>query len=123
MSNVGRTWKLWAHRYGNGELWHIGEHWWVELFGLQDPIVPVLVEIVGDLYSPEVTHYGWMDADPRLRQRDDAPSMIQVRAGNDPANPKRALMLLDMCFAYGVDAAVKDKRGSIVALRITEREQ
>lgn len=24
MSEVGRTWKLWAHRYESGKLWNVG---------------------------------------------------------------------------------------------------
>ena len=57
--SVCRTWRLWAHRYESGELWHVGDRGWVELHQLQDPIVPILVEeVLGDPYAPEVTHYG-----------------------------------------------------------------
>jgi len=117
VSSVGRTWELWAHRYESGELWHIGEHGWVKLHQLKDPIVPVLVEeILGDLYDPAVTHYGWQDANS------NQPEMIQIRAGMDPSNPKRALMFLNMCFTYGLAVAIKHGEGSVVALRIKECE-
>lgn len=46
-------------------------------------------------------------------------TMIQVRTGSDPKNPK-ALMFLDMCFTYGLDTAVRQGDGAVVALRITE---
>ena len=49
--------------------------------------------------------------------------MIQIRTGNDPADPKRALMFLDMCFTYGLDAAIKSGDGDVVALRITESQE
>ena len=59
-ANVGRTWKLWAHRYESGKLWNIGARRWVEIHQLTHPIVAVLVEeILGDPYAAEVTHYGW----------------------------------------------------------------
>ena len=124
MSEVGRTWKLWAHRYESGKLWHIGDRGWVKLHGLDHPIIPVLVEeILGDLYADEVTHYGWQYVEGSRYRHGDVPTMIQVRTGNDPTNPKRARMFLDMCFPYGVDAAVKSGDGSIVAMRITERQE
>ena len=119
MSSVGRSWSLWAHRYESGELWHIGDRGWVELHQLQDPIIHVLVEeILGDPYVPEVTHYGWQDSKDKPG---DPPTMIQVRTGTDPSDPRRALMFLNMCFPYGLDAAIKHGDGSLVALRITER--
>jgi hypothetical protein len=119
---IGRTWKLWAYLYPDhgGSLRNIGARGWVKLHGLSDPIVPVLVEeVLGDLYAPEVTHYGWED----LRYPHDAPEMIQVRCGLIPSDPRpdRALMLLDMCFAYGVKSAVEHGDGKILALRITQR--
>jgi hypothetical protein len=89
MSVQGRTWALWAYRYENGDLWHIGERSWVQLHGLSDPLVAVLVEeVLGDPYDPRVTHYGWQDVkDPA----DDAPVMIQIRTGS---TPQRAMMFL-----------------------------
>jgi hypothetical protein len=117
---VGRTWQLWVHRYESGKLWNIGQRRWVEIHQLDRPIVPVLVEeILGDLYAPEVTHYGWQAA----HRASDTLSMIQVRTGNDPKDPRRALSFLDMCFPYGLDAAVKHGDGAVVALRITERSE
>lgn len=122
MTDVGRTWQFWAHRYESGALWHIGAREWVELHQLTDPMVAVFVEeILGDPYGVEVTHYGWQYALGSRYRHGDAPTMIQVRTGNDPANPKRGRMFLDMCFPYGVDAEVERGDGNIVALRITER--
>lgn len=119
-----REWKLWAYRYENGELWHIGERRWVELHQLQRPLVSVRVEkILGDLYAPEITHYGWQYTEGSRHRHGDVPTMIQVRTGNDPKNPTRALMFLSMCFPYGLDTAVKRGDGNIVALRITERQE
>lgn len=122
---VGRTWKLWATRRTSksgpraGEIayWNPGEKRWVELHGSDEPTIPVLVEeILGDDYAPEVTHYGWEDAErPRSH-----PSMIQVRTG---ASADRAKMFLNMCFPYGLDLAIKHGDGKVVALRITERAE
>lgn len=123
MSDVGRTWKLWALRYESGKLWHVGERRWVELHGLSNPLVPVLVEeILGDPYDPAVTHYGWQYVEGNKHRHGDNPTMIQVRTGSDPQNPKRALMFLDMCFTYGLAAELAQGDGAVVALRITERE-
>ena len=120
---IGRTWKLWAHRHENGKLWHVGARKWVELHGLTHPLVAVLVEeILGDPYADEVTHYGWEYVE-NSKHRRDTPTMIQIRTGNDPSNPKRARMFLDMCFAYGVQAAIDHGEGNIVALRITEQPE
>jgi hypothetical protein len=118
---VGRTWKLWAYRYESGKLWHVGARRWVELHQLDHPLVSVLVEeILDSLYGDEVTHYGWQYVEGSRYRHGDSPTMIYVRAGNDP---KRALMLLSMCFPYGLDAAVAQGDGNVVALRITERQE
>jgi hypothetical protein len=121
---VGRTWGLWAYRHANGKLWHVGARKWVELHRLSHPLVAVLVEeILGDPYTDEVTHYGWQYAEGSRYRHGDLPTMIQVRTGNDPTNPKRARMFLDMCFPYGVDSAIERGDGSMIALRITERPE
>jgi len=117
---IGRTWQLWATRHENGALWHVGARRWVELHGSQDPIVAVLVEeILGDDYAPEVTHYGWQDAEDRPLRAGarEYPRMIQVRTG---ADPERAMMFLRMCFPYGLRAAIDHGDGRVVAMRITE---
>ena len=116
---IGRTWELWAHRDGNGgKLRHVGARAWVEIHRLPQPIVAVLVEeILGDPYASDVTHYAWED----LERPRDKPSMVQIRATSDPANPTRALMLLDMCFPGGLRGAIDAGRGKLLALRITER--
>lgn len=114
-----RSWQLWAHKYQTGQLWHIGERPWVALHGLPHPIVPVLVEeVLGDPYAPRVTHYGWQYAPGSRYRHGDAPTMIQVRSG---ATPDRAMMLLEMCFPYGLHIEIEREEGAVLALRITER--
>jgi hypothetical protein len=122
VSTVERTWELWAYRYANGQLLHIGDRWWVELHQLQSPLVPVLIEEVsGDPYAPEVTHYGWRYAEGLL-QHEDVPTMIQIRLKTDPSDSKHARALLDMCFSHGCDVAIARGDGNVVPLRITERK-
>jgi len=117
----GRTWKLWAHRYESGALWHIGKRGWVEIHQLPHPIVPVLVkEVLGDPYAPEVTHYGWQYVEGSRYRHGDAPTMIQVRSGT---TPERAMMMLDMCFPCEIRAMIERGDGNVVALRITERQE
>ena len=124
MSEVGRTWKLWAYRYESGELWHVGVREWVKLHGLDHPLVAVLAEeILGDPYADEVTHYAWQYAEGSRYRHGDTPTMFQVRTGNNPKDPKRALMFLDMCFPYGLDVETKKGDGTVVALRITDRQE
>jgi hypothetical protein len=124
VSQVGRTWQLWAYRYESGKLWHIGARKWVELHQLSHPVVAVIVEeILGDPYADEVTHYGWQYIEGSLYRHGDVPTMIQVRTGNDSKNPKRALMFLNMCFPYGIDAEIKSGDGNVVALRIAEQPE
>jgi hypothetical protein len=121
MSDVRRVWKLWAHRYESGKLWHVGDRRWVELHQLPHPLVAVLVEeILGDPYAPEVTHYGWQYAEGSRYRHGDTPTMIQVRTGSDP---KRSMMFLSMCFPCGIDAAIAKGDGNVVAMRITERKE
>ncbi len=111
-------------RYESGELWHVGARGWVKLHGLDHPLVAVLAEeILGDPYASAVTHYGWQYAEGSRYSHRDAPTMIQVRTGNDPKDPKRALMFLNMCFPYGLDIAIKNGDGDVVAMRITERQE
>jgi hypothetical protein len=126
---VGRRWKLWATRRtcvsgpraGEIVYWYIGTKRWVDLLKSRDPVVPVLVEeVLGNDYAPEVTHYGWEDADQSRESPSMSPSMIQVRTG---ASADRAMMFLDMCFPYGLKLAVEKKTGRVVALRITERAE
>jgi hypothetical protein len=124
MTTVGRTWQLYAYRYESGTFHHVGAKGWVRLHQLPHPLVPVLVEeILGDPYVPEVTHYGWQYVEGSQYRHGDAPTMIQIRAGMDPKDPKRSMMLLAMCFAYGLDAELERGEGNVVALRITERKE
>jgi len=124
MSIVGRSWDLWAYRYERGTFHHVGSRRWVELHQLAHPLIPVLVEeILGDPYAPEITHYGWQYAEGSLYRHGDAPTMIQVRAGTDPKDPRRSMMLLSMCFPYGLEGALAKGDGAVVAMRITERKE
>lgn len=113
--NPSRTWNLWAYA-SRSTFWHIGAKRWVELHGLSDPIVPVLVEeCTGDVLGSEVTHYGW-----EYTEKPGSVTMIWPRAtNNDRLKP---WMSLEMCFAYGMQAEVDAGKGNMVALRITRRE-
>jgi len=114
--NAPRTWNLYAHA-SRGTYWHIGNKRWVELHGLRDPIVPILVEEwVGDVRDPEVTHYGWEDAD-----KPGKVTMIWPRVSNNDRLPP--WMSLNMCFAYGIQAEIDAGKGKMVALRVTERSE
>lgn len=112
-----RTWNLYATRSArSGTLQHIGALWWVKLHGLREAIVPVLVEERTDApEATDVTHYGWEDFETRR----EAPSLIYSRTGA----PHSPWMLLDMCFPYGLQAAIERGRGQMLALRITERAE
>jgi len=92
---VNRTWNLWATR-SRGTHWHVGAKRWVELHGLPDPIVPVIVEEwTGDVRASEVTHYGWEDAD-----KPDKVTMIWPRARSANAAPWMSLMVTVGCSHY-----------------------
>ena len=110
-----RTWDLHAHRYDGGRLMHVGPLGFVKAHLLKDPIVAVRADELEDLDSPEATHYGW----EYLNDRHFPPGelhMIQIRAGD-----KNPTALLDMCFAYGMKAAIAHGEGRPLALRVTEQ--
>jgi hypothetical protein len=111
---VTRTWDLHAHRYDGGRLMHVGPLGFVKAHLLKDPIVAVRAEELEDLGSPEATHYGWEYLDGS-RLADGTPHMIQIRAGD-----KNPTGLLDMCFAYGMKAAIEHGEGRPIALRVAE---
>jgi len=95
-------WRMWAHRYDDGDLHNLGERWWVEIHGLREPIVEVdVVEVADD--DPAATHWGWMDPG------DTEPVMIYPRE-----------FLFSMCFPYGVQAEVDAGKGRVVRLAVTE---
>lgn len=111
-----RIWNLWACDH-NGTPWHVGARRWVELHYSSDPVIPVLVEeLDGSPIDPEATHYGWRDTG----KSESPPCMIFPRVTASHLKPH---MLLDMCFAYGMDVEVKAGKGNMVALRITRREE
>lgn len=103
------TWPMWAldrQLHGRQEYQNIGEHWWVEIHGFPDPIVPVTVaEVAQD--SPEGTHWGWIDTEGRQA---GIPVMIWAFRG-----------ALDAQFPYGPEAEERAGKGRVVRLRITER--
>lgn len=110
MAITSGTWPMWAHdctpkdrhAYQN-----IGERWWVEIHGLPDPVVPVLVaEVERD--SPEGTHWGWIDASGRDAGK---PVMIWAHRG-----------AFDMQFPYGPKIEEEHGKGRVVRLRITARQ-
>lgn len=98
-------WRMYAHRCDGRDgayLAHLGERWWVEIHGLDEPIVPVEVREVED-NDPAATHWGWLDAGK------DTPVMIwHVRAA------------FNMCFPYGPQAEVDAGKGRIVRLAVVE---
>lgn len=100
MAEQATTWRMHAHD-DNGVLSHLGERWWVELHGLDLPIVEVSVtEVSHD--DPAGTHWGWLDAG------ETEPCMIW---------PSR--IQYDMCFPYGPRAEEEAGKGRTVRLAVT----
>lgn len=93
-------WKLWAYDI-DGTFFHIGEKWWVELHGLEHPIVEVLIES-----SKDGAYYGW------LEHGENIPSMIWSDE-----------LRFNMCFPYGYEAEEKKEEGKMIRLNITIIEQ
>lgn len=117
------SWQLWATRGKDGTFRNIGERRWVLLHYSADPTVPVTVtEVSGDLHTREITHYGWRYSKSSPYRRGDVPTMIQRRVPSGADEPRKALMLLDLCFPCGLDSAIKQGAGEIVALRVKERQ-
>lgn len=101
MTEPGR-WRMWAHRYNNGDLHNLGSRRYVEAHGLTNPILEVdVVEVADD--DPATTHWGWMQAGKT------EPVMIYPRE-----------VLFRVCFPYGVQAEVDAGRGRVVRLAVTE---
>lgn len=88
-------WKMWAQNR-NGVFFHVGEKWWVDLHGKEEPIVPVIVK--GDKKG---TYYGWVETGKRK------PTMIWP-----------SLAQFSMCFPYGYKAEEKAGHGYRVQLKI-----
>jgi hypothetical protein len=101
-------WNLWATRSREDNFWHIGAKRWVELHGLDDPIVPVTVEILAEGRHEDDAYYGWQDAG----EYDKPPGMIFPR-----------WQLFSMCFTYGPQVEVARGRGRILKLSVTAREE
>jgi len=101
---MAESWRMFAHRYEDGQLYNLGEKWWVQVHGLSEPIVEVdVTEVAVDDESG--THWGW------LRSTRDVPEMIW---------PKR--FLLGMCFPYGPEIEEKSGKGRVVRLAVREIE-
>ncbi len=125
MSDVVCSWQMHAHRTGNGMLRDIGHQRWVELFGGDDPIVPVTVDElrVSDTKDPDVTHYGWWDIAGSMQKESTEPVMIFPRVGGPQRPDIDPWTLLGMCFTYGMQAEINRGKGRMVCLRITESEE
>ncbi len=92
-----------------GKVWYFHlspNQWWVEIHGVNKPIVPLRVRerIDGD---PESNYWGWLDT-----KKPDTYTMIW---------PSK--MQLDMCFPYGPDAETALGRGRCVNLMVEEIEE
>jgi len=101
MPDLG-PWRMWAHRYDNGDLHNLGSRRYVEAHGLRKPIIEVDVAEVSD-DDPAATHWGWM------RPTDTEPVMIYPRE-----------VLFRVCFPYGVQAEVDAGKGRMVRLAVAE---
>lgn len=95
-------WRMWAHRYDNGELWNLGSRQYAEAHGLTRPVLEVDVVEVED-GDPAATHWGWM------RAGKTEPTMVYPRKS-----------LLDMCFHYGMQVEIDAGKGRMVRLVVTE---
>lgn len=96
------AWRMFAHRYENGDLRNLGSRRYVEAHSVWAPIVEVSVAEVPD-GDPAATHWGWMATDAT------EPVMIYPRE-----------VLFRVCFPYGVQAEVDAGKGRVVRLAVTE---
>ncbi len=103
MPEPGR-WRMFAHRYADGDLHNLGARRYVEMHGTKLPIVEQDVAEVPD-GDPTATHWGWM------RPNDTQPVMIYPRE-----------VLFRVCFPYGVDVEVAAGKGRVVRLAVAEVE-
>lgn len=98
------AWRMHAHDR-EGVFYDLGPRPWVELHGLDFPIVEVDVRLVADDDSA-ATHWAWLETGT------DEPTMIWP---NWPC--------FMTCFHYGPDAEQEAGRGRTVRLAVTRREQ
>ena len=94
------SWDAWAHE--DRVLWHIGEKRWVELHGLDLPIVEVRVTL-----NPEGRYWGWQYAG----KESELPEMVWPEG-----------FMLRMCFPYGFEIEEKRGKGRHVRLNIVKKE-
>ncbi|KKL81869.1 hypothetical protein LCGC14_1990450 [marine sediment metagenome] len=92
-------WNMWAQNI-DGMFLHAGEKRYVELFGMSNTIVPVIVE-----ESDGGTYYGWLETDEN-EPRMICPSEVEV----------------DMCFPYGYKIEEKKGRGRRIRLTVLCKE-
>lgn len=100
-----RTWKMWGHEIkshdGKGLEYHhcSPDRKWVEMHGLDDPVVPVVVT-----ESEAGKWLGWIEKGM------DFPTMIWHEK------------VFEICFPYGSAIEVKKGRGNVVRLEIRRDE-
>ena len=99
-----RQWKMWGHEvqaHGGGvEYHHCGEKRWVELHGLSEPVVPVIVT-----ESDKGKWLGWIETGETV------PTMIWHDR------------IFEICFPYGSAIEVKAGKGEVVRLEIRKDEK
>ena len=93
------SWIMWAHDE-KGAFFHLGEKRWVELHGIDLPIVEVKVDV-----DKNGTYYGW------LRSNRDVPTMIW---------PSK--IQFEMCFPYGPKIEEEKGKGKVLRLSIKKTE-
>lgn len=97
-----REWRMWGNEIpidGGFEYHHCGERWWVEMHGLTEPVVPVVLT-----ESKKGKFLGWIDTGS------DTPCMIHHEK------------IFEICFPYGSKAEVDLGRGKVVRLEIRKDE-
>jgi hypothetical protein len=100
MGDQATVWRMHAHDR-NGTLYDLGPRPWVELHGLNYPIVEVNVRLVAD-DDPTATHWGWIETGA------SEPSVIWP---NWPC--------YSVCFHYGPAAEEEAGKGRTVRLAVT----
>ena len=98
---VTSGWDAWAH-YDKGVFLHIGSRWYVDLHGLDLPVVEVRVEL-----DPDGMYWGWQDTG----KESELPEMIW---------PEECL--LAMCFPCGFMLEEELGRGWHVRMAISKKE-
>ena len=98
-SPEARHWDTWAKDYGNNEWRHFGSAFFARMRGGEKPVVAV--RLIEDAEGP---YHGW------LKTGEDTPCMIWPSA-----------IQLEMCFPYGMAAAIGKGGGQPIRLRCEPR--